>query len=96
VGSVASTVRPGVTGCLAPAGDADQLAAHVVELLRNAQLARDLGVAGRREVIARWSLDRMVRGYEQLILEIYRRKGPGPMVVRQVTDEPLEFCGATP
>jgi glycosyltransferase involved in cell wall biosynthesis len=96
VGSVPATVRPGITGRLAPAGDVNLLAGHVVELLRDAQLARDLGAAGRREVVAHWSLDRMVRGYEQLIWEIYRRKGPGPKTAQQTADEAIEFCGATP
>ncbi len=95
VGSVPATVRPGQTGCLAPAGDARQLAQHAIQLLRNPRLARDLGEAGRREVVGHWSLDRMVRGYEQLILEIYRRKGPRPQTVRPAAD-PLELCGATP
>lgn len=95
VGSVAATVRPGQTGCLAPAGDVRQLALYATRLLRDPRLARALGEAGRREVVGHWSLDRMVRGYEQLILEIYRRKGPRPQTARTAAD-PLELCGATP
>ncbi len=96
VGSVPATVKHGVTGYLAPPGDVEQLASHVIELLRNASQARTIGAQGRQEVVAHWSLDRMVRGYEQLILEIYHRKGPRAETVGTTAADSIEFCGATP
>jgi glycosyltransferase involved in cell wall biosynthesis len=95
VGSVAATVQHGVTGYLAPPRDESQLAARVIELLQDARLARQLGAEGRQKVAIHWSLDRMVRGYEQLILEIYHRKRPRPKAAGQAGDG-IEFCGATP
>jgi glycosyltransferase involved in cell wall biosynthesis len=95
VGSVAATVKHGETGFLAPSQDAIQLATHVIRLLRDPHQARACGAEGRREVAAHWSLERMVRGYEQLILEIYHRKRPRPKMAGQAADG-IEFCGATP
>ncbi len=95
VGSVSATVKQGETGFLAPPRDTVQLATHVIALLQNPHQARSFGAAGRREVAAHWSLERMVRGYEQLILEIYHQKRPRPKVAGQAADG-IEFCGATP
>jgi glycosyltransferase involved in cell wall biosynthesis len=96
VGSVGATVRPGETGFLAPPGDAPRLAQSVVRVMQDGCLARRLGKTGRQEVQAHWSLERMVRGYEQLILEIYRRKTSGPKGAPQRARDAVEFCGATP
>jgi len=74
VGSVGETVIEGRTGHLAPPGDAVALASHVVELLNDPQRAEALGRAGREHVLRRWSVDGMVRGYEELITDIYRGK----------------------
>lgn len=94
VGCVPSSVKSGVTGFLVESGDAPGMAQHVVELIHNAGLAKSLGQAGRREVVTHWSLDRMVRGYEQLIIEVYQRKQSGPTPEPKAT-ESVEFCGAS-
>jgi len=78
VGSVPETVLDGRTGCLAPPGDAPAIAARLVELLRDADRAAAFGRAGREHVIAHWSIERMVRGYEQLLQELYESKCPRP------------------
>ncbi|QDU99236.1 glycosyltransferase [Lignipirellula cremea] len=77
VGSVAESVEPGVTGYLAEPGHADEIAARAYTLLSDPALAAALGSAGRRKVVDRWSLERMVVGYEELIEAIYHRKQPG-------------------
>ncbi len=53
-------IRHGETGLLAPAGDAAALAAAVLGLLADAAEARRLAEAGRRDVLARFSVERMV------------------------------------
>jgi glycosyltransferase involved in cell wall biosynthesis len=78
VGSVAESVDQGVTGYLAPSGDADSLALRWIELLSDRDKAREMGRAGREVVMQRWSLARMVEGYEQLITVIYDAKCPAP------------------
>ncbi len=77
VGSVPETVHDGLTGFLVPPGDAEAVAARVTELLEDPDRAAAMGRRGREEVIARWSVQRMVQGYEELILGIYRRKAAG-------------------
>jgi len=78
VGSVSETVIEGQTGYLAPPGDAVALAARVVALLKDPVRASTMGRAAREHVLKRWSVDRMVQGYEALIEEIYRSKcAPG-------------------
>jgi glycosyltransferase involved in cell wall biosynthesis len=53
-------VRDGETGLLAPPGDVAALAAQVARLLDDGALARRLAVAGRADVLARFSLEAMV------------------------------------
>ena len=74
VGSVPETVLDGHTGYLTAPGDAQQIAARVVELFQNPQQAAAMGRAGREQVVAQWSSQRMVDGYQDLITEIYRSK----------------------
>ena len=74
VGSVPETVRHDVTGYLVEPGDAEAAAARCLELMQDPPKARQMGSAGRREVLNRWTLDAMVAGYEDLITEIYQRK----------------------
>jgi glycosyltransferase involved in cell wall biosynthesis len=67
VGSVGESVIDGVTGRLFPAGNVDAFTTAAIELLRDTPLRDRLGAEGRRRVIEHWSLESMVRGYEQLI-----------------------------
>jgi glycosyltransferase involved in cell wall biosynthesis len=87
VGSVPEAVRHGVTGYLVEPGDADALAAHCLTLLQNPLAAQEMGAAGRRDVLQRWTLNAMVAGYENLITEIYERKS------RRITSRRSEVCG---
>ena len=74
VGSVPETVLDGVTGCLAAPGDEAAIAERVVELLRDPERAAAMGRAGREHVIAHWSVQQMVEGYQDLIAGIYALK----------------------
>jgi len=74
VGSVPETVLEGKTGFLAAPGSAEEIASRMVELLQSPDAAAAMGRAGREEVIAHWSVERMVRGYEELLSEIYASK----------------------
>ena len=85
VGSVTETVLHGWTGYLVPPGDSRSMAAHVLELMANRTRAGIMGRAGREHVIAHWSVDRMVRGYEDLIADIYAAKcGPDKMAKDEI------------
>jgi glycosyltransferase involved in cell wall biosynthesis len=75
VGSISDSVEHGVSGFLVNPGDGEETASRWLELLADEPLRRTMGEAGRSRVADRWSLEVMVRGYEQLIGEIYDRKG---------------------
>ena len=91
VGSVEESVIEGVTGHLATPGDADQLAGHVLGLLRDPSRASEMGRAGREKVVAQWSLERMVSGYQQLIEDVYRSKCPPQVRSVSPTVSDVEF-----
>ena len=74
VGSVSESVGHGMTGLLAPAGDADTLAERMIELLNDPLLAQEMGQRGRQVVQQEWSLAAMVAGYENLIAQLYTSK----------------------
>ncbi|MCA9168073.1 MAG: glycosyltransferase [Planctomycetales bacterium] len=94
VGSVSATVIDGQTGFLAPAGDAHKFAERALQILTEPKLAEQMGEFGRDQVVRHWSVERMVRGYEQLITAIYdqKRRGPGAAV----SCDGVGFCGAAP
>jgi len=77
VGSIPEAVIDGQTGYLVPPGDARQIADRCLQLLQDPELCRAMGCAGRKQVANGWSVERMVRGYEDLLLELYQRKAKG-------------------
>lgn len=58
------------TGLLAPYGDHEALAAAIVRLIQNRDLARTCVEAGRREVLARYSADSLVAGLERVYRQL--------------------------
>ena len=85
VGSVRETVVDGETGRLFPAGDRAAFVGATVDLLNSPEELQRMGAEGRRRVEARWSLEAMVRGYEELIERIYAAKRTAtPVKVRPV------------
>jgi glycosyltransferase involved in cell wall biosynthesis len=74
VGSIAESVADGRTGYVTPPGEIAPLIQRVSHLLENRALARQFGVAGRTTVIERWSLERMVDGYQALMAHLYMLK----------------------
>jgi glycosyltransferase involved in cell wall biosynthesis len=74
VGSIHEAVEEGRTGHLVQPGNADDLAERVLQLLWNPLTRETMGAAARAAVVNRWSIESMVRGYEQLIETTYARK----------------------
>lgn len=74
VGSVGENVADGEVGYLVEPGDAVLMAERTVELFADARLAQSLGARGRRLVIERASVDRMVEGYQNLLEELFSEK----------------------
>ena len=69
VGSVCEIVEDGVNGLLVLSGDTDQFAAAMLRILKNPDLARRFGEAGRKTVEEKFTVERMVRRYETLFTE---------------------------
>lgn len=77
VGSDAPGIREamidGVTGLLAPPGDAEALAAAIGALLADPVLARQMGQAGRERARGMFTVERMAAGAEALYRELLDR-----------------------
>lgn len=69
VGGLSDVVRDGETGLLAPVGDTDALAAHLVRLARNPELRRRMGETGRDDAGLRFPPDRALEGYEKALFD---------------------------
>jgi glycosyltransferase involved in cell wall biosynthesis len=70
VGGVRDVIEEGVSGLLAPPGDARTLASHVAVLLQDPARRRDMGERGRRAVVVRYHIDRLVGDVEALYREL--------------------------
>jgi len=71
-------IRDGLTGRLVPVGDAHALAAAIVELLRDAGKRRELARAAQEHVAANYSLEQMLRRYEQLYASLLAGREASP------------------
>ena len=75
VGGIPEVVTHGVDGLLVPPGDPAALADAIVELLRDPDLRRRQGEAGRRTVAERFSIDAQVRRIQAVYDEELARAG---------------------
>jgi glycosyltransferase involved in cell wall biosynthesis len=73
VGSIHEVVSNGTQGLLVPPGDPQAFAEGLLDLLHEPLRAREMGDAARERVVANWSLENTVCGYEQLIESLYFR-----------------------
>ncbi len=90
VGSLAETVVDGKTGLLCPPNDPAALADAMVQMLSDPQKAGKMGEAGRDLVCRRFSVEGMVRGYEQLIEGIYRAACQGGRLTPEQFDRTMD------
>jgi glycosyltransferase involved in cell wall biosynthesis len=70
VGGVGDVIRDETIGLRAPFGDANALAARVLELLHDPHRRRAMGQRGRASVVARFGIDRLVDDVERLYREL--------------------------
>jgi len=68
-GGIPEAVIPNETGLLVEPGDHKALAAAIVKLLKDPQLRKAFGDAGRKRVAEHFGVDRLVEG----TLDVYRR-----------------------
>jgi glycosyltransferase involved in cell wall biosynthesis len=74
IGSIPETIVDGETGYLTPPSDEGELANAIVRLLTDPARMSRFGQNARRRVEERYSLDRMVEGYQQLIAGLHAIK----------------------
>ncbi len=70
VGGTPEAVEDGSTGLLVPPADVESLSRGIAFLLDNPQSAKRMGEEGRRRVLARFSVEKMVRDTEALYLHL--------------------------
>ena len=75
VGGTRETIIDEVSGRLVPPGDVEGFCAAVRTLAQDAQLRAGMGAAARRLVRERFTLERSVRRYHEVLLAARRRSG---------------------
>lgn len=70
VGGVRDVLVQGETGFYVPAGDREGLVEALARLIEDPDLRRQMGTAGRSRVVDEFSVDQMVRRYEDCFLEV--------------------------
>lgn len=73
IGSVPTVIEDGIDGILVPPGDIIRLSEAVVKVLKDKELGRRLGVAARRKVVEKFSVESMVEGTIKVYEEVIRR-----------------------
>jgi glycosyltransferase involved in cell wall biosynthesis len=72
VGGIPEVIRDGIDGTLVPPGDPDALAEAMLKLLLEPQLAARMGQAARERISRSFSIEKMVREFEDLYLYLVR------------------------
>jgi glycosyltransferase involved in cell wall biosynthesis len=75
VGGVPDVVTEGEDGFLADVGDVDGLAAALERLARDPELRRRMGEAGRKRVVPRYRVERLVDDVDALYRELLAEQG---------------------
>jgi sugar transferase (PEP-CTERM/EpsH1 system associated) len=83
VGGNAELMEEGLTGRLVPRADPEALATEILRYFDHPQLARRHGRAGRDLAEKRFSIEQMVRRYDELYSQVLRRQGPAAAPVVQ-------------
>lgn len=89
-GGVVDAVEHGVSGLLAPTGDTDGLAAHLIRALSDEELRVSMGHAARARAVEHYSLERQTTACASL----YRRLLSVEAVQRRPLDTPAPFPAA--
>jgi glycosyltransferase involved in cell wall biosynthesis len=74
VGGVADVIDHGDTGLLAPVGDTEMLARHILTIIRGGERANCMGLRARARVAGRFSGERLVRDVADLYRDLLSRR----------------------
>ena len=75
VGGSKEMIQDGVTGYLVPPSDSQSMAAAIINLLQNPDKAIAMGSAGREVVKDRFTVETMVKKYEELYFSLLKDRG---------------------
>jgi glycosyltransferase involved in cell wall biosynthesis len=75
VGGSREMVTDGVTGYLVPPADSQSMANAIINLLRNPEKAIAMGSAGREVVKEKFTVETMVKKYEELYFSLLKDRG---------------------
>ena len=75
VGGNPEIVVQGETGLLVPPADGDALAGAILSILEDKEVALRFGMAGRKRIEEKFSLDVMLRNYENVFEQVINSKG---------------------
>jgi glycosyltransferase involved in cell wall biosynthesis len=78
IGSISETIIDGVTGYLVQPHEEEGFSSAVLRLLQSPNVAKQFGAAARQRVVEHFSLERMVQGYQDLLLHLHQRKAAAP------------------
>jgi glycosyltransferase involved in cell wall biosynthesis len=81
-GGVAEGISSGRTGYLVKTGDIEGLGLRLRELLVDARKRNEMGKAGRRWVVERFSLGALAQRHEQFYLRVIASQGTGPSPIK--------------
>jgi glycosyltransferase involved in cell wall biosynthesis len=76
VGGVPDVIREGREGFLVDTGDTASLAERLSRLARDPELRRHLGASGRRRVLSRYAVERLIEDVDRLYRELLRVETP--------------------
>jgi glycosyltransferase involved in cell wall biosynthesis len=75
VGETREVIRDGESGFVVPPSDPEALAGALLELLRSPERAKQMGLAGRRHVYPRFSIERLAADRAGLYRSLLQEKG---------------------
>ncbi len=85
VGGAVDVLDGGRVGFLVPAGDTKAFADRLEDLVRQPELRHEFGAAGREHVLARYSVDRLVRDVDRLYRRLLGAKADRPSASERPT-----------
>jgi len=68
-------IQDGITGYLVPPSDSQSMATAIMDLLRNPEKAVAMGKRGKKEVQEKFTVEAMVKKYEELYFSLLKDRG---------------------
>ena len=70
VGQVSKVIKNGENGLIVEKGDHEKMASIILELLKNKEMAKEMGKRAKKTIEDKYSVDKMVKKYQEVFEEI--------------------------